>query len=177
MKPGGNGQPKQGQQGQQQPGQNGEQQAMRDAAQPLEDLAEQMEQMQRDLEEMDALEDLEEFAGDCKEGCMGQGAGDEDKPQWNDWARGKGRGHGKRDLEKEDTSGFKARVKGKLTRGETVVTGNADGVNITGRSVSEARELVQASMNKDSDPLENQKLPKAQREHAQQYFESLRKND
>lgn len=177
MKPGGNGQPKQGQQGQQQPGQNGEQQAMKDAAESLEDLAEQMEQMQRDLEEMDALEDLEKIAGDCKEGCMGQGDGEGEEQQWKNWARGKGNGHGKRDLDKEDTGGFKARVKGKLTQGETVVTGNADGVNITGRSVSEARDLVQAAMTKDSDPLENQKLPKAQREHAQQYFESLRKND
>ena len=72
---------------------------------------------------------------------------------------------------------LKSRVKGKLTQGETVVTGNADCVNITGSSVREARELVQSSMPKESDPLENQKFPKAQREHAQQYFESLRKND
>ena len=165
MKPGGNGQPKQGQQGQQQPGQNSEQQSRREAAESLEDLAEQLEEMQREMDEMDALEDLQQIAGDCKQGCMGQGAGEDDKPQWQDWGRGEGRGHGKRDLEEEDTGGFKARVAGKLTRGETVVTGNADGVNITGRSVSEARDLVQASMSKDSDPLENQKLPKAQREH------------
>ena len=177
MKPDGNGQPQQGQQGQQQPGPNGDQQAMKDAAESLEDLAKQMEQMQRDLDEMEALEDLEKIAGDCKEGCMGQGGGDQDEPKWADWSRGKGRGHGKRDLEEEETGGFKARVKSKLMQGETVVTGNADGANITGRTVSEARDLVQASMSKDFDPLENQKLPKAQREHAQQYFESLRKND
>ena len=178
MKPGANGQPKQGQQGQQQPNQNGEQQAqaMKEAAESLEDLAQQLEQMQQDMQEMDALQDLEKIAGECK-GCMNGDEPGDDEPKMQDWAKGGGRGHGKRDLEEEETRGFKARVKGKLQQGETVVTGNADGVNITGRSASEARELVQASMSIESDPLENQKLPKAQREHAQQYFESLRKND
>ena len=69
---------------------------------------------------------------------------------------------------------FKSRVKGKLQRGQTVITGTADGNNISGRSVSEARELIRAEMSKDADPLENQQLPKSQREHARQYFESLR---
>ena len=177
MKPGGNGDPKKGQGGDPNAAKSGEQQAQaqQEAAQSLEDLAEQLEQMQQEMQEMDALEDLEKLAGECK-GCMnGENPGDE--PKWQDWAKGSGAGHGKRDLEKEDTGGFKARVKGQLRQGETVVTGNADGDNITGRSASEARELVQASMSKDSDPLENQKLPKAQREHAQQYFEALRKND
>ena len=104
----------------------------------------------------------------------GQG-GDDDKPNQQDWGKGSGNGHGKRDLEKEDTGGFKSKVKAKMQRGETVVTGNADGENITGRSASETRELVKASISEDSDPLENQRLPKAQREHVREYFEKLRK--
>ncbi len=89
MKPGANGQPKQGQQGQKQPGQNGEQQAqaMKDAAEALEDLAQQLEQMQMDLEEMDALEDLEKLAGECKGGMNGMGKMDEDL-KWADWGKG-----------------------------------------------------------------------------------------
>ena len=65
-------------------------------------------------------------------------------------------------------------VKGKIQKGETVVTGHADGNNISGKSVSEAREIARSSMSKRSDPLENQKLPRSQRDHAREYFENLR---
>ena len=65
-------------------------------------------------------------------------------------------------------------MNGQLQKGETVVTGNADGDNISGKTASQARELVEASLNKKSDPLENQKLPRSQREHVQQYFNKLR---
>ena len=98
----------------------------------------------------------------------GAGGGDGDKPGRGDWATGSGRGAGKRHLEKENIGKFKTRDKGNLQKGETVVTGDADGENISGRSVSETRELVKASMSKDSDPLQDMKLPKSRREHGQE---------
>lgn len=179
MKPGGNGDPKKGKGGEKKPGQNGEQQAqaMKEAGESLEDLAEQIKDLQQQMDEMGALEDLEDLAEECKKAMGGMPGGmPADKPQWADWQKGEGPGGGKRDLEKEDTGNFRSRVKGKLQRGETVVTGDADGKNITGRSASETRELVRDSMSKDSDPLENQKLSRAQREHAEQYFRALREN-
>ena len=176
MKSGANGRPKQGKQGDpKQPGQGGEQraQAMREAGQSLEDLAQQIQEMQQALEELEALEDLEKMADGCKQ-CMNQGGNEQDEPKWQDWAQGRGIGGGKRGLEKEDTGSFRSRVKGKLQQGETIISGTADGKNLTGRSASEIRELVRSSMSKDSDPLENQKLSRSQREHAQQYFKALR---
>ena len=177
VKPGDGGKGKKGQQKKgSQPGQEGGQPGqseMNDAAQALEDMADQLEQMQQDLDEMENLEDLEQIARDCQQGCNGDGDPNQ-PPQWNDFAKGKGPGGGKRDLEKGEIGTFKSRVKGKLQRGQTVITGSADGNNISGRSVSQARELIQAEMSKDADPLENQKLPKSQREHARQYFEALR---
>ncbi|MDA7903989.1 hypothetical protein N9B31_10040, partial [Mariniblastus sp.] len=181
MKPGGKpGAPKPGQK----PGQKGEQgdpqqqDAAKQAGEALEDLAKQMEQMQQEMGEMEALEDLEQMANDCKDGLAeggknGQGKGD-GPPKWQDWAKGGGRGAGQRDLEKGDTGTFKSKVKGKLQQGQTVVTGTADGKNLVGRSVSETRDLIQASISQESDPLENQKMSRIQREHAQQYFKSLR---
>ena len=77
-------------------------------------------------------------------------------------------------MEKGDTGTFKSKVKGKLQAGQTVVTGTADGKNLVGRSLSETRDLIEASISKESDPLENQKMSRIQREHAQQYFKSLR---
>ena len=169
-KAGDKGNPREGGEGNQQA------QAMKEAAESLEDIADQLEKMQADLEELQDLEAFDKLAEGCK-ACMNQGAGKEGEPKWQDWAGGEGRGGGKRALEKNDTNGFKARVKGQLQQGETVVTGTADGDNITGRTTSEARKLVEEGMTRETDPLENQILPKAQREHAQQYFESLRKNN
>jgi len=173
-KPGGQ---KPGQKGQQGDPQN-QQQAMQQAGEALDDLAKQLEQMQQEMGEMEALEDLENMADDCKDGLAegkGKGQGQKDgPPKWQDWAEGNGRGAGQRDLEKGDTGTFKSKVKGKLQQGQTVVTGTADGKNLVGRSVSETRDLIEASISKESDPLENQKMSRIQREHAQQYFKSLR---
>ncbi len=179
MKPGGNGDPKKGEGGKQQPGQNSEQQAqaMKEAGESLEDLAEQIKELQQQMDEMGALEDLEAMAEECKQAMNQPGGQPGDKPQPGDWQKGEGPGGGKRELEEEDTGSFRSRVKGKLQQGETVVTGDADGKNITGRSASETRELVRDSMSKDTDPLENQKLSRTQREHAEQYFRALREND
>ena len=147
---------------------------MKEAGESLDDLAQQIQELQEQMEELQDLEDLEELAEGCKQG-MNQG-GQEGPPKWQDWAKGKGPGGGKRDLEKEDTGSFRSKVKGKLQQGETVVTGTADGQNITGRSASETRDLIQASVNRDSDPLENLRMSRIQREHAQQYFKALREN-
>lgn len=173
----GNQQGKAGQkEGGQQPGEQSSQPSqgdLQDAAQSLEDLAEEIEKMQESLEELEDLEDMMEEIEQAKGQC--QGGGDPNgPPKWNDWAKGKGPGGGARDKEDEDTGTYKSRVKGKIQRGETVVTGNADGENLPGRTVSEVRELIQSSVSKESDPLEDQQLPKSQREHVQQYFEKLR---
>lgn len=172
------------QQEQSQPGQgNQPSEAQTQAAQQaLEDLAEEMENIQADLESLEALEDLEQDLQDCKNdlnGCEGQGGagGKGDKPNWNDWGKGEGKGGGKRARDESgDTGHFKSQVRGKIQKGETVVTGNADGENIAGQSIAEARADIQSSISGDTDPLEDQTLPRAQREHAQQYFERLRGN-
>jgi hypothetical protein len=173
MKQGG-GKKKQG--GKPQDGQKGEQgkaqqQAIEDAAKGLEDLAKEMEQMEEELKEMEALEDLEKDIEGAKGGMNGK---ESDEPKWSKNAKGKGRGAGERERETDKTGKYKSRVKGQLQKGQTVVTGDADGNNITGRSTSEVREIVRKSINEKNDPLENQVLPKSQREHAKEYFEKLR---
>ena len=136
--------------------------------------------MEKDLQDMEALEDLEDAIGDCKDGMNGNcpggncPGGDGDKPGGQ--GMGKGNGVGERPNSENATGKYKSRVKGKLQRGQTVVTGDADGNNITGRSVSEVREVVRQNITDKADPLENQVLPKSQREHAREYFEKLRNN-
>ena len=174
----GNGEKKDGQKPGGEKGDKGEkgeagQKALDDAAKDLEDLAKEMEQMEQELKDMEALEDLEKAIGEAKGDMNGEKDGD---PKWQDMAKGQGRGAGEREREEDQTGKYKSRVKGKLQKGQTVVTGDADGNNITGRSTSEVREIVRKSMSDKADPLENQVLPKSQREHAQEYFEKLRGN-
>ena len=146
---------------------------MKDAGAQLEDLAKQMQQMQKDMEQLEDMEDLQDAIQECKDGMCPGGEGDKpgDKPGNG---MGKGKGFGDRPEEKGKTGNYKSRVRAKLQKGQMVVTGKADGENVTGRTTSEAREIVEAAMTSETDPLEDQVLPKSQREHAQQYFESLR---
>ena len=177
------GQPQPGQQ----PGQQPTQQQMQQAQQALEDLGQQMERMQADMETMQALQDLEQGLQQCKDGlngcdCQGQGqqggASGQGRGKGNgrqDWAGGEGRGGGMRAKDSTGNTGhFRARVKGEVTQGKTIVTGNADGENVSGKSVAEARALIQSSLSEKNDPLENVNLPRASREHARQYFQNLR---
>ncbi len=164
--------------GQPSEGGDGEAEAQKAAADALEDMMEQMEQMELDQESMEALQDLEQDLQECKDGCNGQQPGQmpgqSDQPKWQDWAKGEGRGGGKRELEETETGEFKSRVKGQLQKGQTIVTGDADGENSPGGSMAEAREVVRASMSKETDPLSDQQLERWQRQHAMEYFQKLR---
>lgn len=163
-----------GKNGQSAPPQDGQMQnaqsQMQDMGDQLEDFAKQMRQMQIEMDQLQDLEDLQDAIEQCKNGmCPGGKPGD--KPGNG---MGEGNGFGDRPQQQEVTGNYKSRVRGKLQQGQLVITGKADGENITGRTTREAREIVAATMSSQSDPLENQVLPKSQREHAKQYFESLR---
>lgn len=163
--------------------------AMEDAAKQMDDLAKQMQQIQQDMEQMEDLEDLQDAIEQAKgqingdadgnpadgDGGEGKGEGQQgDGPPGQGQGDGEGEGGGIRDREENNTGNFKSRVKTDPQKGKVVITGNADGENISGRTTSEAREMIQAEMNSQKDPLENQVLPRSQREHAREYFESLR---
>ena len=177
MKPGQGNQNQNGQQQNGQPQPGGDQDAeaqMQDAGDQLEDLAKQIQQMQMEMDQLEDLEDLQDAIQECKNGmCPGGKPGE--KP--GDGIAGGGRGFGDRPQQEEKTGDYKSRVRGKLQKGQMVDTGKADGENLTGSTTSEARAIVDAAIAGDSDPLENQVLPKSQRDHAKQYFESLREGN
>jgi len=158
-----------------QPQDGGNKEGQQQAMQALEDLMEQMEQMDLDQKSMEALQNLEQDLQECKDqinGCQGEGIGD--KPNWSDWAKGEGKGGGKRESEEGDTGEYKTQVRGLLQKGQTVVTGDADGENVAGPTISQTRELIQSSMSRDKDPIEDQQLQRWQRQHALEYFQKLR---
>ncbi|MEX0865994.1 MAG: hypothetical protein WD030_01465, partial [Pirellulales bacterium] len=78
----------------------------------------------------------------------------------------------------EDAAGlYDSKVDLKVGRGDAIITGEADGPNIKGR-VNEAiqTEFRQAGQSQ-ADPLTGQRLPKAQQDHAREYFDKLREGD
>ncbi|MEM9827612.1 MAG: hypothetical protein AAF958_13555 [Planctomycetota bacterium] len=157
-----------------------------EAADAMQQMADQLGDLQ---EEMEQLEDLEATLGDldqskqqmrCKQcqgdgckGCQGMGQGMGDRP-----GEGMGRGTGKGDRPeaKDDTNTYETQVRGKVKRGRAIISGFADGPNRKGVTRQAVREAIGSAMSEESDPAENQNLPRTEREHAQQYFDQLRDN-
>ena len=162
--------------------QNGDAQSAADA---MDKMAEQLGDMQS---EMDQLQDLEETFGDlsqmkqqmrCKQcngqgcqGCQG-GMGEGEKPGQG---LGKGAGEGDRPENETDTNTYQTQVRGEVRRGRAVISGFADGPNRKGETRDAITQQLQDTLAEESDPTESQVLPRTEREHAQQYFDRLRKN-
>ena len=175
MKKGGDPQQK-GQPGQSQKSPSEAEAEMQEAAEQMEDLAEQLEDMQQEMEELEDMEDMQQAIDDAKAEMNGQPCdcegGEEGEPGQG---MGEGKGFGRRPKEANQTGNFKSRVRGKLQKGKIVIAGTADGENLTGRTTAEARQIINAEMNSKKETVENQLLPKSQREHTRQYFQSLLK--
>ena len=103
---------------------------------------------------------------------MGQGMGSGDGN-----GMGQGKGFGDRPEEETDSAFYNSRVRGKVNKGgKAVIVGTAGGRNVPGQSNESIKEILQQAEFDDADPLTGQHLPKAQRNHARQYFESLQGN-
>jgi hypothetical protein len=94
-----------------------------------------------------------------------------DNPLEGGFGMGKGIGRGERPEEKTDTGHYDSKVAAKLRPGEVVRTGDAGGPNVAGQTQEQVKEQILSSLSEEPDPISNQKLPRAQREHARQYNE------
>lgn len=163
--------------------QNGDSQQ---AADSLQQMADQLGDMQQEMSELkdleDALNDLSQSkeqmrcqscggAGckQCQGGGMGQGKGDTPGE-----GLGEGAGKGDRPEEEGDTNTYETQVRGQVKRGKAVISGFADGPNRKGITREDVKRAIDSSFSEDSDPLENQQLPRTEREHAMDYFNKLR---
>lgn len=171
-------------------------QAMQEAAQAMQEgdqqaAAEAMQEMSSQLGEMgDAmaeLEDLQDALGDlsqskqqmnCKQcggagcqSCMGDNFGDGDQPGQG---RGRGQGSGDRDEAEDDTGTYESQVRGDVKRGKAVIAGFADGPNRKGVTREEIKNVIEGAIREEGDPLEDQILPRDERDQTRQYFDRLR---
>lgn len=149
----------------------------------LAQLAKDLKSMQSELDELEMLEEALKQIAQAKnamncEQCGGmrcancQGAGMGENP-----GQGLGEGHGQGDRSDEETDNmfYDSRVRAKPGKGRTIVSGVVRGPNVAG----DAREQIYAAINEaldsSEDPLTGVRLPKAQRQQVQQYFEAFRR--
>ncbi len=102
---------------------------------------------------------------------MGMGQGQGDQPGEG---MGEGAGKGDRPEEEGDTNTYETQVRGQVKQGKAVITGFADGPNRKGITREDVKSAIESSFSEKSDPLENQQLPRTEREHAMDYFNRLR---
>lgn len=169
--------------------QQGDAQQAADAMQQMADQLGEMQQQMSELEDLQsAMDQLSQSQSQmrCKScggaGCQqcqgngfGQGFGQgQGQGQGQGDGLGKGNGSGDRPELEGETNTYETQVRGDVKKGKAIVSGFADGPNRKGVTREAVKAAILSELSKESDPAENQTLPRTEREHAQQYFDQLR---
>ncbi|TWT75145.1 hypothetical protein [Allorhodopirellula solitaria] len=154
------------------------------AAQEMEGMSEQLGEMQSAMSELEDLQStLDDLAqsknqmncqncnGQGCEHCMGQNGNGTGGLQAGS---GLGPGPGEGDDSDQDTNTYDSKVQGDVKRGRAVITGFADGPNRKGITRETIKNVIEASMSEEEDALDDQLLPRDERDQTQQYFDSFR---
>ncbi|MCA9134002.1 MAG: hypothetical protein KDA45_12635 [Planctomycetales bacterium] len=152
------------------------------AQEALEQMASQLQQMNQsdaELQDLDQLLDslaqsksqmtCKQCSGQGCTSCMGKMPG-----QFPGMGMGEGRGMGERPEEETDADFFESRVRDQMKQGETVYGGKIGGDNRKGTTQSEVQDAVLSSLSEEPEPLDDTPLPKLQRDHTRDYFNTLR---
>jgi hypothetical protein len=143
-------------------------QQMNQADSQLQDLNELMDKLSQSKSQMMC----EQCQGNGCSQCMGVGMGKMGEMPGR--GLGQGRGQGERPEQETDSDFFESRVREQMKPGETLYGGKVGGENRKGTSRAEVQSAVLSSMAEEPEPLDNQPLPKSQREHTREYFNALR---
>jgi hypothetical protein len=152
------------------------------AAQALDGLQQDLAQMQMKADELQMLDIALDQIAECKGDCNGEGdkigmPGNGKGKGKGDFARGGGQGEGKREIAKDDVSFRESHVSQNLGKGKALIVGEADGPNIRGRVQQEIQQQFEAAQRESPDTVTRQRLPRSQRDHAKEYFDSLREGN
>ena len=134
----------------------------------MEGLAEQIADLEAEAGQCDRLEEMADLIKGCKGQCQNP---DGKKPSDG---LGEGRGEGERPFGEDAANLYKSQVRAKVQPGETAKYGTADGPNAPGVSRETIKQQIASSAPDDLDPLKDQKLTKAEREHLREYYQKLR---
>ncbi len=158
------------------------------AAAALSSLGAQLQSMREQLAERELLDGAMAQVSDCKSAmacqeCQGQGcaacqAAAESSAARASSAQKKGWGRGvvprRGDESPSDARSFDSQVKQDVAAGAGVVTGQAEGPNRKGQVREQIREQFTHAEQQAAEALSGQRLPHEYRQHAQEYFDSLR---
>ncbi len=157
----------------------GDAQAAQEALQQMASQLQQMNQSDSELQDLDELMDsLSQSKSQmmCKQcngqgctSCMGSMAG-----MIPGQGMGEGRGQGERPEEETDTDFFESRVRDQMKAGETIYGGKVGGANRKGNTQMDIQDAVLTSLSEEPDPLDDTPLPKTQKDHAREYFNTIR---
>jgi hypothetical protein len=155
------------------------------AAAQLDQLSQSLDELQQQAAQLETLDSMLDMLSECKQ-CLGDGQGNSladgsmplDSFDAGSFATdqqgsglGPGQGYGERPEDATDTGLYDSQVAGKLQRGQSVVTGVADGPNLAGESQIGVREAILSAFRERSDPLTDEQIPRDQRDHAKEYFQ------
>ncbi len=157
---------------------------MKSAKEQLSKMASQLQQMNQQDSELKDLNELMDSLSQSKsqmmcDKCNGDGCskcmGSMGKMgQMPGRGMGEGQGQGDRPEEETDADFFDSRLRDKMKAGETVYGGKVGGENRKGTTQVEVQEAVLTSLAEEPDPLDDTPLPKLQRDHTREYFNSVR---
>ncbi len=153
------------------------------AQQAMQQMQQGLEALKQQGDELAMLDQALDQIGECKGECNGDGEG---KGKNGKGGKGKGKGKGgdglgeaiggsgARPIEKTDVGFRDSQVNQNVGKGASVLTGEADGPNIKGQVQAEIQQQIEAARRENTDAIVGQRLPRNQRDHAKQYFDSLR---
>lgn len=153
------------------------------AAEAMQQMANQMQQLQQQAEAMEMLDgamtDIQmakEAMGLCNKpgNPMAQGAGQGQKQGKPGRGMGEGRGEGPRPDEKNPTAFRDTQVKQNVGRGASTFGGLVKGPSVKGEVTESIKQDLTSEAAQPADPLTSERLPRAHREHAEEYFRQLR---
>ncbi len=149
----------------------------------LNQLAHDLSQTQQEMAEMAMLDSTLDEIGDAKAAmnCPNcDGAGCELCQHEHNGSIEHGTavgGEGTRPDAIKDGKFYDSKVKQDIGQGAAVITGLINGPNVKGQSIEEIKSQVEAAKHDSADPLTGQRLPREERDHVQQYFDSFRKGE
>ncbi|MEK6238204.1 MAG: DUF4175 domain-containing protein, partial [Planctomycetales bacterium] len=155
---------------------------MQEAGQQLAQAQENIQEMLQNLEELELMEQALKEIEDAKcKMCQGQGQGQgkgkgKNKPKIGK-GLGDGNGAGLRPEAEEKTATRDSKANVKVGSGTAVRVGEGPESTYKGPIREEIRAQIEADRKRESDPLNGQVLPRAQRDHAREYFNKLRKGE
>ena len=158
------------------------------AADALAQMAQQLDEMQQEMDELEMLDaamnqlEMAKDAMACKncngagcelcQGGFGMAGKNFDGPPG--MGMGEGRGKGPRPEERNATNSRDTQVRQKPGQGAAVFGGMVEGPNIKGQVEQAIKEEMESLGAEPADPLTIERLPRNRREHAEEYFNTLR---